>query len=161
MGTPSLILFKVTILMTGGEHMTNWVDDAGPKTFSTLLVNSITPHVKKNKSASEERPITNSSNRSVTNRVNDARPINFPTLANSTPLLLKKAKSVSGEQPAVFHRQSISLDINNIPPVHIEVTRKYFGAKFGLSSRAPGVHLEENNSSQWQPIKPTKGSLLR
>jgi len=140
--------------------VTNWGDDTG-STPSTLLVDSIMPHVEKTMSASEERPTADSSNRSVTNRGNNAKPISSLTLANSTPPLLKKAKSASGEQLAVLHHQSISLDIENIPPVHIEVTCKYFGVKFGLSSREPGVHLEENNSSHWQPIKPTKGSLLR
>ncbi|KIM56569.1 hypothetical protein SCLCIDRAFT_1220254 [Scleroderma citrinum Foug A] len=127
-------------LITEDEHVTNWVDDAGPKTPSTL-VNGITPLVKKSKSASEERPTANSSNPSVTNW---------------------KAKSASGEQPTVLvHHRSISLDTENIPSVCIEVTCKYFGVKFGLLSREPGIHLEENNTFQWQPIKPTKGSLSR
>jgi hypothetical protein len=38
------------------------------------------------------------------------------------------------------------------------MTHKYFGIAFGVSAREPGAQLEE---SEWQPIKPKKGSLLQ
>ncbi|KAF8137645.1 hypothetical protein EV363DRAFT_1318541 [Boletus edulis] len=42
----------------------------------------------------------------------------------------------------------------------IVVTTKYFGVKFDVSSREPGVYLGETSTIRWQTIKVKKGTLL-
>ena len=79
----------------------------------------------------------------------------------STAPLLEEYKKVSTAQRGISSSRSISRDINSVPPMCIQMTRKYFDVTFGCSSREPGAYLEENGTSQWQPIKPKKGSLLK
>lgn len=86
-----------------------------------------------------------------------------PSLGNSssTTPLLKKRKPVSREEASLSSHRSITQNITSVRPVCVEVTLKYLGVRFGVSSREPGGYLEENGTLQWQPIKSKKRSLLR
>ncbi|KAF8437922.1 kinase-like domain-containing protein [Boletus edulis BED1] len=86
-----------------------------------------------------------------------------PTLVNSTTPLLPKGKSVPREQPDISSRMSISRDIKTFQPLMpacIQLTHKYFGVKFGVTSREPGATIEDANTSMWQSIRANKGTLL-
>lgn len=85
-----------------------------------------------------------------------------PAVSRMTPLP-EEQNSVSEEPFDVSSRRSILHDFKTFPlmsPVRITVTHKYFGVKFGVSSREPGVYLEGAGTSQWQPIRANKGTLF-
>ncbi|KAG6377325.1 hypothetical protein JVT61DRAFT_15115 [Boletus reticuloceps] len=71
---------------------------------------------------------------------------------NSTTPLLKRDRWSSVEQT--------NLSETRIPPpivpMCIIVTHKYFGVRFGVSSREPGAHLEEATTTRWQSIRARK-----
>ncbi|KAG6377320.1 kinase-like domain-containing protein [Boletus reticuloceps] len=85
------------------------------------------------------------------------------TLVNNVEPPLKKWEQPSMGQPSVTSTRTTlreSWTPPRILPMCIVVTTKYFGVKFDVSSREPGVYLGETSTIRWQTIKVKKGTLL-
>ncbi|KAF8437938.1 kinase-like domain-containing protein [Boletus edulis BED1] len=85
------------------------------------------------------------------------------TLVNNVEPTLKKWEQPSVGQPSVTSKRTTLRESWTPPPILpmcIVVTTKYFGVKFDVSSREPGVYLGETSTIRWQTIKVKKGTLL-
>ncbi|KAF8122164.1 kinase-like domain-containing protein [Boletus edulis] len=104
-------------------------------------------------------PMLRSEDRHSTSWEPDTKSMTFSlsTSHNSaTPLLERDKWLASVEQINLIETRTPP----PIVPMCIIVTHKYFGVRFGVSSREPGAHLEEATMTRWQSIRAKKGTLL-